>query len=140
MALKVSARLRNAVRVRAAHLCEYCRTPEWLIGQTHELDHIHPRVAGGKTTRENLCLACAPCNNSKRAQFEALDLETGVIASLFNPRLATWNEHFEWDMASIRIIGLTACGRATVLALNFNNDRALQARSIWVGAGLFPVG
>ena len=43
--------------------CQYCRQPF----QTQELtfDHVVPRSYGGKTTWENICTACSPCNARK---------------------------------------------------------------------------
>jgi hypothetical protein len=37
-----------------------------------------------------------------------------------------------------RIIGLTACGRATALALQLNNVIAVMVRREWVAAGWHP--
>jgi len=38
----------------------------------------------------------------------------------------------------MRILGLTATGRATVEALQMNNDLIVNLRSLWVILGLHP--
>lgn len=43
----------------------YCESP--LNKQTATYDHVLPRALGGKTTVENLVLACQPCNQEKSA-------------------------------------------------------------------------
>ena len=43
-----------------------------------------------------------------------------------------------WEQAGIHLIGLTATGRATVVALDMNNPLILFARRRWVNAGWHP--
>lgn len=43
--------------------CGYCGCGINL--QSMQVDHIHPRVAGGTDAMENLLPACRPCNNYK---------------------------------------------------------------------------
>lgn len=57
---------------------------------------------------------------------------------LFNPRQQQWQEHFAWTEDNTRIMGLTACGRATVVALKLNNSLAVTVRRNWVKAGWHP--
>ena len=103
-----------------------------------ELDHIIPEVTGGQTTKENLCLACISCNRSKRAQTQAVDPVSGQVVPLFNPRKQQWKEHFAWSEDGTRIIGLTPCGRATVVALKMNNADIVRARRRWVTVDWWP--
>jgi hypothetical protein len=49
-----------------------------------------------------------------------------------------WSKHFRWSEDGTQIIGLTPCGRVTVLALNMNNPDIVAARSRWVQAGWHP--
>jgi len=63
-----------------------------------------PVVRGGETVEGNLALACVSCSLHKAARQEALDLQTGIEAALFNPRVDTWKEHFRWD--GPRVVGL----------------------------------
>mgnify|MGYP001589043844 FL=1 len=94
-AARIPRPLDRLVRERAGHRCEYCRSSEFLSGQRFHVDHILPRTLAGKTTSENLCVACASCNSSKLARVEAPDPESGVVVALFNPRAQHWPEHFE---------------------------------------------
>jgi hypothetical protein len=87
---------------------------------------------------ENLCLACANCNLSKAGATAAADPETGDLAVLFNPRTQTWKEHFEWTLGGTVLRGRTASGRATVARLKMNQNRIVDARTMWVFAGIHP--
>src|SRR5262245_32777708 len=97
-------------------------------GLRMHVDHIIPETASGPTTEENLCLACFSCNTAKAAQQTAIDPHTGATVSLFHPLRQRWSEHFSWDEPQTQIIGITACGRATVEALRMNNLTVVQAR------------
>ena len=44
----------------------------------------------------------------------------------------------DWTNNGTHIIGLTACGRVTVLALQLNNIYAVTVRQAWVSAGWHP--
>ena len=57
------------------------------------VEHINP---GGGDNLDNLCLACPNCNLSKATSTSAVDPETGKEVALFNPRIQTLNNHFEW--------------------------------------------
>jgi hypothetical protein len=85
-----------------------------------------------------LCLACELCNQYKWTQTEGLDPKSGEVVSLFNPRNEQWREHFVWTSDGIEIIGITACGRATIGALRLNNNLAVIVRKNWVQAGWHP--
>ena len=54
---------RHNLYLRDLYECQYCGdtfTPSDLT-----IDHVIPRVAGGKTTWENTVTACRPCNSKK---------------------------------------------------------------------------
>lgn len=102
------------------------------------IDHIKPEIKGGETVRENLWLACRRCNEFKGSRTQAVDPMTNETVPLFNPRTQSWNVHFAWNQDGIRVIGLTAVGRATVIALHPNNDEIVASRSLWVQAGWHP--
>jgi 5-methylcytosine-specific restriction endonuclease McrA len=82
----IPAQLRRLVAQDSHHRCGYCLTPQWIIGRPMVLDHIVPEAKGGKTTRENLWLACRRCNEFKGARTEAMDPLTTAMVPLFNPR------------------------------------------------------
>ena len=130
--------LRKGVTVQARHRCGYCLTSEAIVGTPMEIDHIVPRSLGGLTEEDNLWLACSLCNEHKGIRTVALDPLTGEMAPLFNPRRQVWQEHFAWTAEGDRIIGLTAIGRATVVALNLNRPSLVKARQAWVAAGWHP--
>lgn len=103
-----------------------------------DVDHIIPEALGGPTVEENLWLACARCNEYKGDLTEAPDPLTKAMIPLFNPRTQRWSEHFTWDAEGTHVIGLTPTGRATVVALKLNRPWLVDARKIWVTAGVHP--
>jgi hypothetical protein len=123
----IPASLRRLVVQRADNCCEYCGISQ--IGQvaTFHIDHIIPVVAGGKTSAENLALACVSCSLRKGARQRLEDSETGKVVSIFNPRQQIWKEHFVWN--GVRVVGLTAIGRATLQALDLNRPTMLAIRA-----------
>lgn len=118
--------------------CAYCQTTEANTGQPMTVDHIVPQAQGGTTTFDNLCFACRRCNEFKGSATEAPDPLTDEIVPLFHPRNQTWSDHFIWDTSGTRLIGLTAIGRATIVALNMNNEVIVDARRRWVSVGWHP--
>jgi 5-methylcytosine-specific restriction endonuclease McrA len=130
--------LRRRVEQTAQHRCGYCLRTEEIMGMPMEIEHIIPEVAGGATTEENLWLACRRCNQFKGAQTHALDPMTGRRVRLFNPRKQKWKRHFKWSADGTEIIGKTAVGRATVVALKMNHPVSIRARQKWVLAGWWP--
>ena len=137
-AQKISKRLAKLVRERAQYRCEYCQSSEWLTGQHCQIDHIIPRSQGGSTESDNLCLACAACNGSKLDRIDALDPESGEVIALFNPRRQQWSDHFAWGEEGAHIVGLTACGRATISLLKLNRPLTVAARAAWVSIDRHP--
>lgn len=136
--MSLSEVIRQLVRQRAGNRCEYCLShQDYTMGRL-QIDHVQPTAKGGTDSEENLCLACELCNQYKWAKTEAIDPETGDQVSLFNPRQQQWREHFDWNLDGTEIVGLTACGRATVIALNLNNRLAVVVRRNWVQAGWHP--
>ena len=119
-------------------LCAYCQTSVHNTGQPLTIDHIQPQSLEGSNTSTNLCLACRRCNEFKAKKIEAIDPLTGEVVLLFHPRKDVWSEHFEWDATGTRLIGLTKKGRATIVALNINNEVIIKARSRWVSVGWHP--
>jgi hypothetical protein len=132
--------IRNKIAAAADDRCEYCQTDQKVSGAQMHVEHIVPLSRGGCSAESNLCLACAWCNSFKGSKVEAVDPETNQVSPLFNPRLQLWHEHFQWSQSGLHIIGLTAVGRATVLALKMNNEYIIPARRHWVEAGWHPPG
>jgi HNH endonuclease len=97
-----------------------------------EADHIIPEAAGGKTEPANLCLCCRTCNGYKWRHIHARDPLTRRHVRLFHPRQQRWTTHFTWSEDGARLMGLTATGRATIEALQMNNDLIMELRRLWV--------
>ncbi len=116
----IAVKLRNLVRKRANAHCEYCRIPEDFSPQPFCFEHILPKVAGGKTTKENLAFAGQGCNSFKATRTEFADEITGKIVKFFNPRESKWTEHFIWNEDYYEIIGITSEGRVTIKCLKMN--------------------
>jgi len=129
-------RLEELVWERAGHCCEYCRMPDEYEETILEIDHIRAVNHGGKTQASNLCLACFSCNSFKGPNLSGVDPLTKKIVPLFNPRRHKWNRHFRWD--GPRLIGRTACGRATVVTLRINLDHRVEFRQELIDEGVFP--
>ena len=135
---KIKKDLDEKIRRQAKNRCGYCLNPQELLPYKLEIEHLIPKAAGGRSVEENLWLACRECNAHKAAKTEAVDNLTEKTVELFNPRTQIWNEHFEFSLDITKIIGRTACGRATVESLQMNNFYQTTARSIWVEMNKFP--
>jgi hypothetical protein len=125
-----------AVARRAGSRCEYCHAPQRAVGYRLEREHIIPITRGGATVLDNLALACRGCNLAKATLVDAVDPRTRRLAPLFNPRTERWEDHFRWSRDRTRIIGRTAVGRATVVALRMNDEFRVVARVHWHREGL----
>lgn len=134
----ISDTLREKVAATAQHRCGYCLTSQEYTAMPMHIEHIIPLAAGGNSEEDNLWLACPLCNGYKGVQTHFADPETGVNTQIFNPRQQKWQDHFRWSEDGLQIIGKTACGRATVIALKLNNSFLFRARRRWVMAGWHP--
>ncbi len=138
MSRYISVEVERSVRLAAGHRCGYCCAPQYLLNLQLEIEHLLPVARGGTDDEENLWLSCRPCNGVKGAQIQGFDATTNSLAHIFNPRRQTWLRHFKWSDEGTHIIGQTACGRATVEALDLNNEIAVTVRRMWVSAGWHP--
>ncbi|PSB28283.1 HNH endonuclease [Stenomitos frigidus] len=123
----IPASLRRLVIQKAGDRCEYCGLSQAGQAATFHIDHVIPVMAGGETIAENLALACVSCSLYKGARQTLEDSETGESVPIFNPRKQVWREHFRWE--GVRVIGLTAVGRATVDALRLKRTIILAIRA-----------
>jgi hypothetical protein len=140
MSTYLAAELRQQLLEADDHRCAYCQTTQANSGYPMVVDHIVPSSKGGKTEFANLCFACHRCNDFKGPTTALEDPLSREISSLFHPRQQTWDEHFMWDATGIRLVGLTAVGRVTIIALNMNNEVIQDARRNWVSVGWHPPG
>ncbi|MEE3718314.1 HNH endonuclease signature motif containing protein [Tumidithrix elongata RA019] len=134
----ISNVIRQQVISEAGHRCEYCRTSSRLVGMPLVLDHIIPKSLGGNSDRENIAASCYRCNEFKGARTQGIDSKTGELIPFFNPRRQKWTEHFVWANGGTHIIGLTAIGRVTVIALRLNNEYIVEARRLWTARDWHP--
>lgn len=135
---QIPADVERRVRQAAGNHGGYCLSPQRLLPWELEIEHIQPLARGGTDEVENLWLSCRSCNSFKGAQTHGRDPVTNRRVRLFNPRLQKWSRHFAWSPDGTEIIGLTASGRATIVALKLNNIFSLTARREWASAGWHP--
>lgn len=126
------------VALRAGHRCEYCRAPEVVFNFPFEVEHIIPVSRGGLDTEPNWALACRSCNLRKAMHLSGVDPESQAVARLFHPRGDRWQQHFQLDLESGRIEGLSIIGKATVARLEMNSPSQIAARRQWLRLDLFP--
>lgn len=138
MSTYLSVELRLLLEQADDGQCVYCQTTEHNSGQSLTIDHCIPTAKGGETIFSNCCRACRRCNEAKRDQIRVIDPLSGVAVALYHPRQQRWSDHFSWDQEGIRLLGLTPVGRATIAALDMNNELILFARRRWANAGWHP--
>jgi hypothetical protein len=127
MTKRVSAAMRRRVRDRAGGYCEYCLTHEDDSLFAHEPDHIVARKHRGPTVAENLAWTCLVCNRFKGSDLSSIDVQTGKLVRLFNPRTDRRSDHFRLAKSG-RIIPLTPVGRVTVSLLKLNLPNTVEVR------------
>jgi hypothetical protein len=135
--------IRQIVRERAKFLCEYCHSPERSSSDLFTIDHLVPRSLGGSDALSNLALACRRCNERRYNFTTGTDPETKQDAALFSPRLQQWADHFVWSLGGLKIVGVTATGRATCARLDLNDEFHNQgfiqeSRQLWIQGGWHP--
>lgn len=109
-----------------------------MCGYTFHLEHIIPVALSGSNEAGNRALACSPCNLAKGTATHALDLATGQMVPLFDPRQDDWARHFEAEPETGRLRPRDAVGRATIEALQINDDARIATRRLWAVAGWWP--
>jgi hypothetical protein len=134
----IPEKLRKQVIKRARGYCEYCRCPDSVTNAPFSVDHIIPKVKGGKTVLSNLAYACYGCNNKKRDKRTAFDPFTRKRVALFHPRKQKWIAHFGWSEDFKLVIGLTPTGRATVEAIGLNRFGVVNLRDVLRNSGHHP--
>lgn len=132
----ITARLRQFTISRAGNRCEYCGLSQLGQEATFHIDHIVPLILDGKSSEENLALACVSCSLRKEARRSGCDPDTGCTVELFHPRRQFWSDHFVWD--GVLVVGLTATGRATIATLKLNRSIILAIREEEIERGRHP--
>jgi hypothetical protein len=133
----MASSLRKRVCARAGNRCEYCCISQDNVPHfPFHVEHIIARKHFGTNRLANLCWSCQLCNLFKSSNLSGVDRTTGRIVRLFHPRRQKWPRHFAWT--SPRLVGLTACGRATIACLGINLPHRIQMRRFLIAAGVFP--
>ena len=90
--------------LRVAHgRCSYCRTE--IDIETCNVDHIKPRILGGKTCKSNLCAVCRECNKTKGNQYEGwFGYLFNHLAPLVPRRAAKWRKDKNIYRAAVDMI------------------------------------
>ena len=135
---RTRAVLRRLTMTRAHDCCEYCLSQARYSTHSFVIEHIIPKVRGGRTTASNLALSCQGCNNHKYTKTKSRDPLTKKLALLFHPRKHTWTDHFAWSDDYTVILGLTPTGRATVEALQLNRLEVVNLRRLLFAHGEHP--
>jgi hypothetical protein len=128
--------LRQQVRERAGHHCEYCQLPDDLVSTPFQIDHIIAEKHAGENTLDNLAWSCLHCNSFKGPNIAGRDRQTRQTVPLFSPRRDDWHAHFAWDGPVMR--GLTSVARATIAVLRINLPYRVSVRATLIEEGVFP--
>jgi hypothetical protein len=130
--------LRDQVRRRAGHRCEYCLLAQELHPGRFTIEHIIPEKHAGPTELRNLAWACLHCNLHKGTDLVGRDGRgpRAKLVPLFNPRRHKWSRHFRFD--GPLIIARTAIGRVTITVLAMNDPDRVQLRQNLIAERLFP--
>ncbi len=126
------------VATRADFRCAYCHAPQDAFNFGFEVEHIHPRSAGGDNSHNNLALSCASCNGFKSDTVAEWDEAEARLVPPFHPRRDLWEQHFAFDPELTHIVGITAISRATVTRLKMNSPFQIRARQHWISMELYP--
>jgi hypothetical protein len=132
----MDAETREFVQARAGGRCEYCHSPDYAHDLPFHVEHIIANVHRIDDSKLNLAWACPRCNLRKGTNLSTVDIDTGGVVGLFNPRTMTWRDHFDIQDGTIR--GRTACGRGTARLLDMNNEHRVQQRLLLISLGEFP--
>lgn len=112
---------------RANNQCEYCLFPQKASLFSFEMEHIIAEKHGGKTSADNLALACPYCNRAKGTDLGSIDPLSGKLTPFFNPRTQAWQEDFQIGN-NAEIVPLTPEGRVTTKILQFNEPERMLER------------
>jgi hypothetical protein len=137
--VKISDAVKKQVIDRAKGICEYCRSQVKYSPNNFEVEHVYPLFLGGTNTLENLALACPQCNGHKSTKTEAIDPVSEKVVALFHLRQMVWADHFVWQDDTLKMVGTTAIGRATVSLLQTNRPHVVNLRQLLRQQGLHPL-
>lgn len=114
---------REIVRQAFGHRCAYCGAHENEVGSELELDHFHPRAAGGTDDLENLVYCCPTCNRIKSDFWCAAP----TIKRLLHPQQDVIADHLREDVDG-RLTALTETGTFHIERLRLNRPPLIAMR------------
>ena len=147
--------VRQAVRLRARLVCEYCLMPDdgsfqiehiipprrWPSYAANRLPHIPYRPGRrGPDHIDNYAWSCRRCNGHKaeRIQYQA----AGNWYRLFDPRHDHWPDHFRFSPSGLIITAVSPIGTATRSALKLNGTEidlnVLELRALLIKGSVYP--
>ncbi|MCP4418961.1 MAG: HNH endonuclease [Chloroflexi bacterium] len=121
---------RKHVTNRANNCCEYCYSQQRYSPDSFEVEHIIPVSLDGKTTLDNLALACGGCNSTKGNRIEGYDELAQSVTPLYHPRHHHWQEHFVWSENYTHLVARTSIGRVTIEMLRLNRTNVINLRRL----------
>jgi hypothetical protein len=114
---------REIVRQVFGYRCADCGVHENEVGSELELDHFHPRAAGGSDELENLVYCCPACNRIKSDFWPTYP----TSRRLLHPQRDVMTEHLREDPDG-RLIALTETGAFHIERLRLNRPPLVALR------------
>lgn len=104
---------RNNILLRDNFTCQYCQTK--LSVNDFTIDHVIPRVKGGKTKWENVVSSCYTCNSikghkstikpkTKPVKPDYFSLMQNIKAMTLQIPSEKWIPYLDWDRNLIRVV------------------------------------
>jgi len=121
--MTITAEIREQVRQRANHTCEFCGVTEADTGGKLTVDHFQPLAKGGDDSLENLVYCCARCNQYKLDYWPTHPDDP----MLWNPRHESASRHF-LELDDGTMYPLTATGAFTLKRLRLNRPPLVTHR------------
>lgn len=121
--MTITGEIRDQVRQRANHTCEFCGVTETDVGGKLTVDHFQPMAKGGDDSLENLVYCCARCNQYKLDYWPTHSDDP----MLWNPRHESASQHF-LELDDGTLYPLTATGAFTLKRLRLNRPPLVTHR------------
>ncbi len=99
--------------------------------------NILSRSVDSTNNEANLALACRSCNLRKGIRISGISPDGCTETGFFHPRQNQWSEHFQVDIDSGMIVGISSIGQVTVENLEMNSPTQVAARQLWIRLDLF---
>lgn len=114
---------REIIRQTFNFSCGYCGVHENEVGSELELDHFHPRTAGGSDELENLVYCCSACNRIKGDFWSTLS----AIKRLLHPQRDMVAEHLREELNGL-LVAQSETGAFHLQRLRLNRPPLIAQR------------